>query len=188
MTLLAHVFSKLRTRKKGLRQVSKKCDFTVPFEKQHGKGAETPLKLSRRHLYHTYWKPTRILSLKKSLLVICNMLWLFVNTLTVDYKYSVLNRVNLKRQIHMQLSKKRKIFSQFFSALLKSKLNLQHFQKKIWSSWLMYFQNYGLAKRRLDNYLKSAFSKYPSTSNMAKALKHISNHHGGTFTIIFALQ
>ena len=52
----------------------------------------------------------------------------------------------------------------------------------------MYFRNYGFAKSRLDKYLKSAISKYPSISNMVKALKHISNHHGGAFIIIVALQ
>ena len=48
----------------------------------------------------------------------------------------------------------------------------------------MYFRNYGLAKRSLDKYLKSVVSKYLSTTNMVKALKHISNHHGGTFIIL----
>ena len=51
----------------------------------------------------------------------------------------------------------------------------------------MYFRNYGLAKRRLDEYLKSAVSQYSSTSNLIKALKHISNHHCGTFIIIVEL-
>ena len=37
----------------------------------------------------------------------------------------------------------------------------------------MYFGNSGLAKRRLDKYLKSAVSQYASTSNMVKAPKHI---------------
>ena len=45
----------------------------------------------------------------------------------------------------------------------------------------MYFRNYGIAKRHLDKYLKSAASQYPSTSNKVKVLKHISNHHGRTF-------
>ena len=48
----------------------------------------------------------------------------------------------------------------------------------------MYFPNYGVAKRRLDKYLKSAVSQYPSTSNMVKTLKHNSNNHGGTFIIL----
>ena len=52
----------------------------------------------------------------------------------------------------------------------------------------MYFRNYGLAKGRLDKYLKSAVSKYPLTSNNVKALKHITNHHGGTFVILFEIR
>ena len=48
----------------------------------------------------------------------------------------------------------------------------------------MYFRRYGVAKRPLDKYLKSAVSQYPSKSNMVKALKHISNHHSGTFIIL----
>ena len=59
------------------------------------------------------------------------MLSLFVNTFTANAKYSPLNRDNFKQQIHMRLSKKRKTFSEFFSALLKSRLNLEHFQKKV---------------------------------------------------------
>ena len=30
----------------------------------------------------------------------------------------------------------------------------------------MYFRNYGLGKKELDKYLKSAISQYPWTSNM----------------------
>ena len=48
----------------------------------------------------------------------------------------------------------------------------------------MYFRSCGLGKRWLDEYLNSAVSQYPLTSNMVKALKHISNHHGGTFIIL----
>ena len=48
----------------------------------------------------------------------------------------------------------------------------------------MYFRNYVLAKRRLDKYLKSVISQYPSTSNMLNVLKHVSNHHGGIFTMV----
>ena len=52
----------------------------------------------------------------------------------------------------------------------------------------MFFLNYGFLKRRLDKYLKTAVSHYHSTSNMVKALKHISNHHAGTFIIIVDLR
>ena len=48
---------------------------------------------------------------------------------TVD-KCSLPNRDNLMQLIHMQLSQKRKTFSQFFPAFSKSSLNFEHFQKK----------------------------------------------------------
>ena len=56
------------------------------------------------------------LSGKKSLLVICKILGVFVNTMSVDDKYSVLNRGSLLQHFQMQLSQKSKIFSQFFVA------------------------------------------------------------------------
>ena len=48
----------------------------------------------------------------------------------------------------------------------------------------MYLRSYGLGKRRLDKYLKSAIAMYPLTSHMVKALKYNSNIHGGTFIIL----
>ena len=48
---------------------------------------------------------------------------------TID-KCSLPNRDNLMRPIHMQLSQKLKTFSRFFPAFSKSRLNLEHFQKK----------------------------------------------------------
>ena len=48
----------------------------------------------------------------------------------------------------------------------------------------MSFLNYGLATRSLDKYLKSGVSQYPSTSNIVKAPKHISHHHGGRFMML----
>ena len=131
LALIAHVFPELRTRKKGLRSGSKKCRFTVPFNKQHASCPQQHFKSSRRHLFHSYISPIRILSLKKSLLVICKMLWLFVNTFTAYDKYYPLHRDNFTQPIEMKLSQKRKTFSGFFSAILKSRLNFEHFQKKL---------------------------------------------------------
>ena len=55
---------------------------------------------------------------------------MFVNTLTADDKYFLLNRENLTSQIRMQLSQKQEAFPQFFLAFSKSTLNFEHFQKK----------------------------------------------------------
>ena len=55
---------------------------------------------------------------------------MFVNTLTADDKYSLLNRDNLTQQIRMQLSQKQKAFSQFFLAFSKYTLNFEDFEKR----------------------------------------------------------
>ena len=55
---------------------------------------------------------------------------MFVNTLTVDDKYSLLNRDNLRQPIQTKLSQKHKAFSQFFLAFSKSTLNFEHVQTK----------------------------------------------------------
>ena len=64
------------------------------------------------------------------MLVLCKILRLFVNTLTTDDKYSLLNRDNLTEPIQILLYQKDRTFSQFFSSFLKSTFNFEHFQKK----------------------------------------------------------
>ena len=70
------------------------------------------------------------MSQKKSVLVRRKSLLLFVNTLTADDKYSLLNRDNLAEPIRTQLSQKQKPFYQFLFAFSKSALNLEHLQQK----------------------------------------------------------
>ena len=65
------------------------------------------------------------------MLVLCTILKLFVNILTADDKYSLLNRSILTQYIQMRLSEKQKGCSQFFCAFLKSTLNFDHFRKKM---------------------------------------------------------
>ena len=60
----------------------------------------------------------------------CKILRLFVNTLTADDKYSLLNRDNLTQRVQILLIQKQKTFSEFFSAFLKATLNFEHFPKK----------------------------------------------------------
>ena len=84
----------IRTPKNVVRSISKKSCFRGPSENQDGKQAQTLLKFERQHLYHIYWWLWGKLSWKKSLLEISKNLRLFVNTLTADDKYSLLNRDN----------------------------------------------------------------------------------------------
>ena len=130
-TLLAYVFPKLQTGKDVVRQMSKKSHFRRTFEKQYGKRVHKLLKSPRQHLYHNYWPLWIKLSWEKSLLVICKIVELFVNSLTANDKYSLLNRDSLTEPIQMELSQKQKTFSQFFSAFLKSRLNFEHFLKRM---------------------------------------------------------
>ena len=64
------------------------------------------------------------------MLVLCKILRLFVNTLTADDKYFLVNRGNLTPPIKILLSQKEKNLSPFFSSFLKSTLNFKRFQKK----------------------------------------------------------
>ena len=63
------------------------------------------------------------------MLVLCKFLKLLVKRLTDDEKYSLLYRENFTQQIEMLVYQKRKLFSEFFAAFLKSILNFEHFQK-----------------------------------------------------------
>ena len=50
--------------------------------------------------------------------------------MTVNDKYYLINRDNLRWTIQIQLSEKQKGFFQFFLGFLKSILNFKHFPKK----------------------------------------------------------
>ena len=63
-------------------------------------------------------------------LVISEILEVFVNTLTADDKYPVQDCENLQLLIQMQLSEKRKTFSEFFVPFLDSTSNFERFQRK----------------------------------------------------------
>ena len=65
------------------------------------------------------------------MLVLCKILGLFVNTLSEDDKYCLLYNDNLLQPIQILLSQKRRTFSDFFSAFLKSTLNFEYFQRKM---------------------------------------------------------
>ena len=63
-------------------------------------------------------------------LMLGKVLLVFVNRLTADGKYAVYDFDNLQLSIQMQLSEKRKNFSQFFVPFLESTSNFEHFEKK----------------------------------------------------------
>ena len=130
MTLIAEVVTKLRSPKNKVRSMSINSRFKGTFKKQHGKCAQTLHKFAWQKHYHIYWSLWSQLTFKKFLLVICKISRLFLNTLSADGKYSLLNRDNLTQPIQMQVSQKQKTYSGFIYAFLKFSLNFEHFQKK----------------------------------------------------------
>ena len=110
--------------------MSEKSRFRGPFHKQHGKRAQTLLQCGWRHFCHIYWSMLKQFSWRKSILVLCKILRLFVNKLTPRDKYCLLRRDKVKEPIQILLSEKEKSFSQFFSSFPKSTLNFEHFPKK----------------------------------------------------------
>ena len=63
-------------------------------------------------------------------LVFFEILGVFVNTLTLDGNCPVPDCKNFQLPIQMQLSEKRKIFSQFFVPFLESISNFKRFKRK----------------------------------------------------------
>ena len=114
MTLIAYVFKKLKTAKCVVRELSEKSRFRRTFVKLYGKRSRTLMKFEGQHLYQIHWSLWKQLSCKKYLLVICRILGLFVNSLAANDKYSLLSRDNLTQPIDIQLSKKQKMFLEFF--------------------------------------------------------------------------
>ena len=117
ISLIAYLFPKLQTAKDAITHSSKNSCFRSAFEKQHDKQSQTLLKSAWHQLHHVYWWLWRKLSWKNSVLVICKILGLFVNTLAADDKYFLLNKDILTQPIGMQFSITKTFCTVFFSFL-----------------------------------------------------------------------
>ena len=133
--------------------------------------ARTLTKYARQHFYHIFSSLCRKLSCKMSLLVMCKILGVCVNTLTTDDKYSLCNSDNLPQPIQRQLSNKNNFFLNFLLLLWSLDQILNLLERKM-SFIAVYFRKCGLRKRWLDKYLKTAASEHPSRVNMLKGAKH----------------
>ena len=143
MTLIGYLFLSLRPAKNMVRYMSQKSRFRLPFQKEHGKQASILFKFERQHLYHIYWSTRRQLSCKKSLLVTCKSLRLFVNTMSAVDKCSLPHTDNLMEPIHMNLSQKLKAVVVLF-CILEPYVKFWTFFEKRWPSYLIYFWGHDL--------------------------------------------
>ena len=138
MSFLAQVFPKFLTPQELVSYMSERRYFGIRFGKQRFSGFETLLKSA---LHHYYWMFPSIwdkLSWKNCFLVRSEILGLFVNILTAEYKVSRRNIKNFQKQLQTQLSQKRKAFSWFFKAFFKCTSSLKHFEQKDGASSLSF--------------------------------------------------
>ena len=131
INLIAYVFPNFRTAKDVVMQMSKKPRFRTPFDSQHVKGSQTLVKSAWHQFYHIFSPLWAKLTWIISLLVICQILGHFRNTLTANEKYSLRNRELARQPIQMQLSKKQIPFSKFLEAYLKLTSILEEFETKM---------------------------------------------------------
>ena len=162
--------------------MSRNSCFRGPFDKQHGKRAQTLLKSASQHLYHIHRSLHKKFSSQKSLLLTCKMLGLLVNTFAAHERYLDLHRDNSRIPIQMLLSEKQKWFCQFFPAFLKTRFNFEHFDRKddphtLCISEITYSEN---VVREM--YKKFCFRDL-SRTNMVNVLKHCWNLPHSTFII-----
>ena len=111
--------------------MSKNPDFIRPFDNWHSKGDQILVKSKRNHLYQIYRSLWRQVSWKKSLLVLCKVLTMFVNILTADDKHFLVNRDNLRQPINTQLSQKKNYFMNLFLQFWNLNKILKIFKKKM---------------------------------------------------------
>ena len=100
--------------------------------------------------------------------MISEILGLFVNTLTVNDKYSLCDRENLLQPIQMQFFLFVKVFCQIFAAFLKSKQRFEDFQKQYVPHSLCITE---MADCKICGYLnvfKAPFQNTLETVNMLK--------------------
>ena len=131
MPLIADLFLRLGPAKNVVRYMCKKSWLRLPFQKEDGERVWTLLKSERQHLCQIYWSIGRKLACKKSLLMICKILRLFVNTLSAIDKCRFYCKDNLMQPIQMQLSEKLKTFSSFSLHFRSLSQILDIFRKKM---------------------------------------------------------
>ena len=141
MLVMTNVFVKLKTAKDVVGQMSKEPCFRTPFDIQYVKGSQRYAKSAWEQFYHVVSPLWRKLIWKTSLLMICKILGILVNTFTPNGKYPLRNYENLPLSIQMQLSEKWNTFSKFLVSFLEFPSDFKQFEKKTWWSKLMYFRN-----------------------------------------------
>ena len=104
LVVRVNLFRELENVKDLVRPLTKKRCFRRSFDTQHVKGFLTLVKSSWERFYHIFPSPWGKMIWKISLLLKFEMIWVFVNTWTANYKYPVQDCDNFPFPIQMQWS------------------------------------------------------------------------------------
>ena len=127
---MANVFSKLRTVEKFVTPLCKKRHLGTRLDSRHVKVCEILAKSTWECFYHVFSLIWGKLIWKISPLLLRKSYEVFVNTLTADGNFLIQYCGNLQLPIQMQVSEKRKTFSELFVQFLESTSNFKHFGKR----------------------------------------------------------
>ena len=128
--VIANIFPTLATVQGLVIPLTIQRSLKTSFESQHVKRIQTLAKCSWERFYHIFSSLWGDIIWKASPWLKFEIIGLFVNTWTADYKYPVKEFENLPFPIQIKLSQEKKTFSQFFIAFMESPSNFEHFQKK----------------------------------------------------------
>ena len=130
MIVIPNVVPKLETVKIFLRPLPQKCRCRKLFDSQHMEAFQIHAKSPWERFCHVFSSLSGKLIWKMSPLALGEVLVVFVNRLTADGKYPVQDCEYFQLPIQMQLSEKRKTFSQFFFfPFLEATSNFKDFEK-----------------------------------------------------------
>ena len=130
MIVIANIFGKLQTVKDFVRPFCKKRRFGTRSYSENVKVCQVLAKSPWECFYHVFSSFWGKLIWKLFPLVLGKILEAFFKTLTADSKYPVQYCENLQLPIQMQLSVKRKTFSESFVPFLESRSNLKYLEIK----------------------------------------------------------
>ena len=130
MIVIANIFGKLQTVKDFVRPFCKKRRFGTRSYSENVKVCQVLAKSQWECFYHVFSSFWGKLIWKLFPLVLGKILGVFFKTLTADSKYPVQYCENLQLPIQMQLSVKRKTFSESFVPFLESRSNLKYLEIK----------------------------------------------------------
>ena len=129
--VIGNVFPKLATVQGLVTPLTIQRRLKTSFDSEHVKRFQTLVKSSWEQFYHIFTSLWRAMIGKISPWLKFEIIMLFVNTWTDDYKYSVADCENFPFPIQIMLSeKKKKTFSRFYIPFMESPSNFENFQKK----------------------------------------------------------